>query len=482
MKRHIAVLVPILGALVIAGGAQASSHREAPFITSKPKVDGTDFYIFKSYEPGRQNFTTIAADYQPLQDPFAGPFYYMMDPNALYEIHIDNNGDAVEDITFQFQFKNTLKNIALDIGTPGQTKSVSVPVINVGQIGPNPADTTNLNIIESYTVNIVRGNRRTGTPQAVTNALTNETSFLKPVDNIGNKTIPNYAAYANQHIYAINIPGCNTPGKLFVGQREEPFVVNVGETFDLINYDPLGPVNGRKDDLADKNITSLVIEVPTSCLVAASPIIGGWTTASERQYRVLKSNPTYAAPASFFNSWFQQSRLSMPLVNELVVGVKDKDLFNASEPVNDGQFADYVTNPTLPKLIETIFASAGVKAPTKFPRTDLVSVFLTGIPGLNQNGSTAEMARLNTSTPATPAASQNNLGVIGGDNAGFPNGRRPGDDVVDIELRVLMGKLLPLADAPSGQLPLTDGAYIDSTFFDNAFPYLRTPLPGSPQL
>jgi hypothetical protein len=157
------------------------------------------------------------------------------------------------------------------------------------------------------------------------------------------------------------------------------------------------------------------------------------------------------------------------------------DLFNASEPVNDAQFANYVTNPTLPKLIETIFASSGVKAPTKYPRTDLVAVFLTGIPGLNQNGSTAEMARLNTSIPPTLAAQQSNLGVIGGDNAGFPNGRRPGDDVVDIELRVLMGKLLPLADAPSGQLPFTDGAYVDSSFFDNAFPYIRTPLPGSPQ-
>jgi hypothetical protein len=153
-------------------GAQASSHREAPFITGKPKVDGTDFYMFRSYEPGRQAFTTLVADYQPFQDPFAGPLYYMMDPNALYEIHIDNSGDAKEDITFQFQFKNTLKNISLDVGNSGQTKSVAVPVINVGQIGPNSPDTANLNIIESYTVNIVRGNRRTGTPQAVTNANT----------------------------------------------------------------------------------------------------------------------------------------------------------------------------------------------------------------------------------------------------------------------------------------------------------------------
>jgi hypothetical protein len=480
MKRHLAVVASVLGVLALSGGAQASSHREAPFITSKPKVDGTDFYIFRSYETGRQDYTTIVANYQPFQDPFAGPFYYMMDPNALYEIEIDNTGDAMEDITFQFQFKNTLKNISLPIGTGADAKTVPVPVINVGQIGPNATDTANLNIIESYTVNIVRGNRRTGTPQAITNASTGATSFLKPVDNIGNKTIPDYASYANQHIYAINIPGCGTPGRMFVGQRKDPFVVNVGETFDLINYNPLGAVNSRKDDLARKNITSLIMEVPTSCLVASSPIIGAWTTASERQYRVLKSNPTYDSPANFYNSWFQQSRLSMPLVNELVIGVKDKDLFNASEPVNDGQFATYVTNPTVPKLIEIIFGGA-VTAPTKIPRTDLVAVFLTGIAGLNQNGSTAEMARLNTSIAPVPAGSQNNLGVIGGDNAGFPNGRRPGDDVVDVELRVLMGKLLSTADAPSGQLLFTDGAYVDSTFFDATFPYIRTPLPGSPQ-
>jgi len=172
--------------------------------------------------------------------------------------------------------------------------------------------------------------------------------------------------------------------------------------------------------------------------------------------------------------------------------LKDKDRFNSSSPSGDASFADYVTNPTLPALIEALFGSAGVRAPTNFPRTDLVTAFLTGIPGLNQPAhvKAAEMLRLNTATPVTAAGAQNRLGVIGGDVAGFPNGRRPGDDVVDIALRVSMGLLCTLnnpaafgcqpADAPSGAIRFTDGAYIDDSFFNATFPYLKTPIPGSP--
>jgi hypothetical protein len=178
----------------------------------------------------------------------------------------------------------------------------------------------------------------------------------------------------------------------------------------------------------------------------------------------------------------------MPLVNEVVIGLKDKNRFNASQPRNDGQFLDYVTNPTLPELLEILFGAAGVQAPNNFPRTDLVAAFLTGVEGLNEFGIPSEMLRLNTNIEAVPAVEQNNLGVLGGDNAGFPNGRRPGDDVVDIELRVAMGVLCHAfpgvfctpAQAPSGNLPFTDGTLQDASQFDSAFPYLRTPFPGSP--
>jgi len=173
----------------------------------------------------------------------------------------------------------------------------------------------------------------------------------------------------------------------------------------------------------------------------------------------------------------QVSRLASPLVNEVVIGLPDKDRFNASQPRNDAQFLTYVTYPTLPALLELLF---NVPAPTLFPRADLVAAFLTGVDGINRTATAAEMLRLNTSFVARPAAQQSNLGVLGGDTAGFPNGRRPGDDVVDIELRVAMGALLDATVAPAGNLPLTDGAFVDASFFDTAFPYLRTPLPGSP--
>ena len=451
-------------ALLATGTAMASSHREAPLITGTPKLDGADFYMFNSYEAGRSNFVTFVADYLPLQDAYGGPNYFKLETNGVYEISIENNGDAQEDITFQFQFWETPRHITLPIGPAGSQVTNEIPLVIAGQI--TPGNNSALNVVENYSVKMILGNRRTGVAQYLTNAADGTTVFTKPVDNIGNKTIPDYVSYANQYIYNVNIPGCLTPGRLFVGQRKDPFVVNLGETFDLINYsNVLGPVNGEKDSLADKNVTSLILEVPKSCLTnGASPVIGAWTTASQWQGTNL----------------VQVSRLGQPLVNEVVIGLKDKDNFNASQPVNDAQFANYVEYPTLPALIQILYGSAGVVAPTSFPRTDLVEVFLTGVPGLNYTTAVAELLRLNTSTPTVPAGAQNNLGVIGGDVAGFPNGRRPGDDVVDVALRVVMGALLSTNVAPSGQLPYTDGAYVDSTYFDSTFPYIKPPIPGSP--
>jgi hypothetical protein len=496
MSQNQLTRTAILSAVICATAglhpaAMASSHREAPFITKHPKIDATDFYMFRSYEAGREGYVTLIANYVPLQDPQAGPNYFAMDPEALYEIHVDNNGDAKEDITFQFRFQNTNKDTKLTVGG----KQVAIPlVINGGAIdGPNAAG---LNVRETYTVNVVRGDRRGGTHAPVTST-GGAATFDKPVDNIGNKSIPNYAAYAAKHVVAVNIPGCATPARMFVGQRKDPFVVNLGETFDLVNIKApatefsAGAERAAKDDLAGKNVTSIELEVAASCLTAgADPVIGAWTTASMRQGRLLNPAPgNGAAPSKEGGAWTQVSRLGMPLVNEVVIGLKDKDRFNHSKPGADGQFADYVTNPTLPALIEVLYGSAGAKAPTNFPRNDLVAAFLTGVKGLNQPAkvTASEMLRLNTSIPAAAQGAQKRLGVIDGDNAGFPNGRRPGDDVVDIALRVVMGKLCTLnlgcapSDAPAGGLHFTDGAYLDDSFFTNAFPYLKTPLAGSPQ-
>ncbi|MEO5623778.1 MAG: DUF4331 domain-containing protein [Dokdonella sp.] len=479
------VLAAAIATVLAAPIASASSHREAPFITEHPKVDGADFYMFRSYEAGRDGYVTLVADYIPAEDAGSGPNYFNLDPNALYEIHVDNNGDGKEDLTFQFRFTNTYKNAALTIGG----KSIPVPLTLIGPIGSAiDADAGSKNLTQTYEVTLVRGDRRSGTATKATNATSGGTTFTKPYDNIGVKSIPDYAAYANNHIASIGIPGC-AAGKVFVGQRQDPFFVNLGEVFDLVNLNPAGPPNAEPNTLAKKQITSIELEVPTACLAAGgSPIIGGWTTASLRQARVLNPAPkgvvagasASKGPEVVGGAWTQVSRLGMPLVNELVIGLPDKDRFNASQPKDDGQFLDYVTNPSLPALLQVLFPS--VTAPTVFPRTDLVSAFLTGVDGLNKPAGVvpAEMLRLNTSIPAKAAAAQSNLGVLGGDTSGFPNGRRPGDDVVDITLRVAMGVLLPAAQAPSGQLPFTDQTSKTATDYAAAFPYLLTPLPGSP--
>jgi len=510
--RKIAVAV---AAALAASASQASSHREAPAITRSPAVDATDFYMFNSYEPGRAGYVTVIANYIPLQDPYGGPNYFAFDPGALYEIHLDNNGDAREDLTFQFRFSNRLGNsnmgLALNIGG----ESVAVPLKNIGPV--SAADKSLLNFRESYSLRLVRGDRRNGKAANVTRSSDGATSLGKPYDFVGTKTfgsIAGYEDYARSFIHDVSIPGCNLPARVFVGQRDEPFAVNLGKVFDLVN---LVPVDGSafpggimqdpaNDIIADKNITTLALELPKKCLTGSgNGVIGGWTTASVRKSRVANAPVGANGPETGSGPWVQVSRLSNPLVNEVVIGLPDKDAFNASEPRNDAQFATYVTNPTLPALIDVLFRDAvnstlGTNipnlAPSNLPRLDLVTAFLTGFNGVNQQKTIkpSEMVRLNTAIAATPAAQQSTFGVAAGDLAGFPNGRRPGDDVVDIALRVVMGRLChPLtiggnsvslglcqpAAAPIGLAPLTDGAPVSAADFDVAFPYLRTPFPGS---
>ena len=464
--------------------AQASSHREAPFITENPKVDGTDFYMFRSYEAGRSGYVTLIANYNPLQDAYGGPNYFSMASDALYEIHIDNNGDAQEDITFQFQFNKVLGNGGAGIALNG----VAVPQKNIGPV--STFDDSALNFKESYTLAMVHGDRRSGTKLNVSNSNGGSTTFAKPLDNVGDKTFStqSYADYANSFIHDVTLAGCPAnanDGRVFVGQRKDSFAVNLGEIFDLVNTNPLGSVDGETNTIEDKNITTFALEVPISCLTGGSSngIIGGWTTASLPQVRVLDPNPSFKQPSISGGAWTQVSRLGMPLVNEVVIGLPDKNKFNASEPKDDGQFLSYVTKPTLPLILNVLFS---VTAPTVEDRPDLVAAFLTGINGVNNNGSVGEMQRLNTSISVTAKADQLNLGVAAGDNAGFPNGRRPGDDVVDASLRVAMGLLCHLhvglctpEEALSGDLPYTDGAIQNAGQFDDVFPYLTTPVSGS---
>jgi len=470
----------IVAALLIAASpALASSHREAPFVTEHPKVDGTDFYMFRSYEEGREGFVTLIANYLPLQDAYGGPNYFTLDPSARYRINVDNSGDGSEDLIFEFRFSNILNNQTLPVGG----EDVPHPLRTVTPLAPGIQP----NEAELYTVRVIRGG---GAPAFATNGNTGGIFFAKALDYFGEKTFADYEAYANSRITPIQIPGC-ADGKVFVGQRKESFAVNLGEIFDLINLNPVGDPQAERSKTEDKNITSIALEVPIDCLTEGNgDVIGGWTTARLPRNRTLLDDPSFEQPAIESEDFVQVSRLGMPLVNEVVIGLPDKNRFNASRPADDLQFATYVTNPTLPEIIQILF---DVEAPNNFPRGDLLATFITGIPGVNDFGF-GEMQRLNTAIDPTPKDQQSNFGVAGGDLAGFPNGRRPGDDVVDIELRVAMGILChPLAalggldlglctpaDAPDGLLPYTDQTYQGPDQFDDVFPYLRTPVAGSP--
>ncbi len=521
VRKSCLVAAAVAGLLPFA--ASGSSHREAPNIAGNPREDSTDFYLFNSYEAGRDGYVTLLANYIPLQQPYGGPNYFAMNSSALYEIHVDNDGDAKENLTFQFRFNNRLANdnrgLKLNIAGP----NVAVPLKNIG--GVSAADNSNLNFRESYQLWVTRGDRRFGNTSQVTGS-NGGSVFGKPYDFVGTKTfgsVANYKAYAGSFIYTVNIPGCNMPGRVFVGQRKEGFAVNLGPVFDLVNFIPVegdsapgagdgkgfpgGITQKRANNQVDyANVTTIALELHKNCLVGnGNGVIGGWTSASLRQARLLNPLPTFSRPDVDGGPWVQVSRLGMPLVNELVIGLPDKDRFSASEPRFDGQFGTYVTNPTLPALLDALFRTPVNQtlgtaltniAPNNIPRNDLATTFLTGFEGVNQMSKVtpSEMTRLNTAIPAVPAASQSNFGVAGGDLAGFPNGRRPGDDTVDIALRVVMGalchpltiggssvdlKLCKPENAPLGQVPFTDGAPVSAADFDQTFPYLTTPLPGA---
>lgn len=508
-----------------AATAFASSHREAPFISQLPQLDATDFYLFSSYQPGREGFVTLIANYLPVQAAYGGPNYFPLDSSAVYEIHVDNDGDAVEDLTFRFRFSDELPGdapVTLQIdGTP-----VSSVLRNVGALAPNSE--AGLSHRESYRVDLISGDRRDGTAAALSDAATGSTTFRKPFDYAGSKTFGGpggYDEYAASFVYDVDVPGCPVPGRVFVGQRHEAFKISLGEVFDLVNFVPVegdsapGAGDGggfpggvtqdpERNALARNNVTSIALEVRADCLTAGGDVIGAWTTASLPQARLLNPEATFAQPEVSGGALTQVSRLSTPLVNELVIGYDRKDAFNGSEPVDDAQFLTFVTHPVLPAILDSLFrdavnATLGTDiadlAPHNFPRDDLVAAFLTGFDGLNRfpGGTPGEMLRLNTAIPATPRDAQQPLGVAAGDLAGFPNGRRPGDDVVDIALRVVMGALcydLPVgaggapanlglcepADAPVGHAAFTDGAPLSATELEDAFPYLLTPYPGSP--
>jgi hypothetical protein len=446
----------------------ASSHREAPLITEDPTMDNTDVYVFRS--PDAQNTVTIIANYIPLEEPSNGPNFYNFSPSGIYEIHIDNNGDAKEDITYQFQFRT-------------DTRNPNTFLYNTGPV--TTLDDADLNVRQFYTVRRVNGLRRTGT------STTLGANFQVAPPNIGPKSTPNYASVAGQAISNLG-----DGGKVFAGPRDDSFFVDIGSIVDLLTLRPVQQLHlvpptaasaDGVDGLKGYNVHTIAIQVPISQLVAgggtpASPtapnaVIGVWATSSRSRVTILN---TGASRQQLIGGTSQVSRLGMPLVNEVVLSRAFKDIFNASEPAGDAPlftsnetFRNRVLNPEVATLMTALY---GISVPPA-PRNDLVQVFLTGLPGANQppNVVPADMLRLNVAVPVT--AQPNRLGAIANDLGGFPNGRRLGDDVVDIALRVVAGVLVPgFNKSPNNAL--TDGVDANDEAFLSSFPYVALPHQG----
>jgi len=498
--KGLLLLVSLLLAVVVLH-VYASSHSEAPNTSIMPQTDSTDMYAFQSYETGRSGFTTLIANYNPRQAPYGGPNYYALDNNFHYNIHIDNTGLGIATFTYQFSIINEISHngfgISFPIGPKSGPRNIPIALKQLGPVTFNNSN-GNLNYLEYFKLNVV--NDVTHTSSAVTQVGTLATAFPKPFDYAGTKTFPQgYATYANNFIYNINIPGCATAGRVFVGQRADPFSIAIGQIFDLININPpiaagfSSRIPGISQSLANNvirwtSIEAFALEVPTTCLTGGgNGVIGVWTSATVASAKTVSGRNIVGR---------QKSRIGNPLINELFIGLGDKDKWSGRTPYQDGLLNQYIQYPTFPTIVSTLFLSyvnqhLGTKfktlAPTNYPRNDLVAIFLTGIPGINYLSATGgyyEYLRLNTTIPI--AVTQNTLGVIGGDLAGYPNGRRPGDDAIDIALRAAMGvictnfaslKVCSPSQANVGGVPFTDGAP-EGTFL-TTFPYLNTPAPGS---
>jgi len=463
----------------------ASSHREAPLIVADPLADNTDTYAFRSTEPGRTGFVTLIANWIPFEEPSGGPHFYKFDDTVLYEIYVDNTGDGVEDIAYQFRFKTRFTNPDSILGMAAPNQALA----GTGGIEPLITSLNDPDYNEPQTYSVTRIDRRNGGRGVVI-----AQGLVTPPNNIGERTTPNYeTALGQPAVYPLP-----NGGRVFAGQRDEGFYIDVGGAFDTLKLKSIGATGGV-DSTAGFNVNTIAIEVPIQELTrtgtvptgptAPDAVIGVWAISSRQKISVLRSD--------FFNDDdqdpltlgpFQQvSRLGSPLVNELIIPLKLKDRFNASTPANDSQFAQFVTNPQLAQLLSAVF---GITVPAA-PRNDLVAIFATGIPvnavtGPNyttflSDGRPHEMMRLNVEIP--PSASPSRLGLLGGDVAGFPNGRRVFDDVVDISLRAVAGGT-PFTPATniSPNNTLGDGVANNDVPFLTRFPYLGTPQSGNSTL
>jgi len=446
----------------------ASSHREAPIISTDPTADNTDVYAFRpADDPG---MLCIIASFNPQEEPAGGPNFHKFGTDVLYEIKIDNIGDRIPHISYQFEFTDVIANGNTFLYNTGAVTSLADPDLNEKQ---------------TYVVKrVVNGvTQWTSAPLPVPPAYVGGNSHSDP-NYAGPPSMPNYSALMAEGVKDLPSAG----GKVFCGPTDDPFYVDLGATFDLLKIRPGAPGNagGGKDALAGFNVHSICIKVPIAQVTrngspnpAASDsnaIVGVWSTSSRRTTTVINSNGMRVGSGPFV----QVSRLGSPLVNEVVLPLSQKDKWNASMPVDDAQFLSFVTNSELAGLINLLYPVT-IDIPTT-GRNDLVQVFLTGVPGLTQRPqdtrTPSEQLRINLGIPPVAFANENRLGVISGDNAGFPNGRRLKDDVIDIAERVVAGVLLgaPFNTAINAQLG--DGVQQNDKPFQNTFPYLAQPFEG----
>ncbi len=428
-------------ALLAAEVGSASSHREAPLIANDPKADNTDVYAFVS--PDAPDTTTLVANWLPFEEPGGGPNFYSFADDAYYDINIDNDGDAKADVVYRWTFKTT------------DTRGLETFLYNNGPV--TTLNDENLLVRQTYTLEEISADGSSKT--LVANA---------PVapSNVGAASMPDYAGLRQQAVTPIE-----GGGQSFTGQADDSFFLDL-RVFDLLYGGDLSETGS--DTLSGYNVQTIALQVPSSDLTSGDdPVVGVWSTTSRPSMQVRNADGTQ----SYKGDYVQVSRLGMPLVNEVVVPAALKNAFNALPPEKDAnvpEVVDRVNDPELPKLIEAIY---GISAPAA-PRDDIFSIFLTGIDGLNKpKGEVrpAEMLRLNTSIP--PAAEPSPLGVLGGDNAGFPNGRRLADDVVDIEIQALEGAVRTgkIVEA----LATGDGVSENDLPFGETFPYVALPHSGS---
>ena len=438
-----ALLAAAASVALIAALGSGSSHREAPLSSLDPTADDTDVYAFTAKDaPGA---LTVVANWIPFEDPAGGPNFYRFDDRARYYVNVDNTGDGKYDVRYRFRFRTRVAN--------DDTFLYALPG-------------SQLNVSQSYTVErLTYRNGRLRTTRTIARNL--------PVapNNVGPKTFPDYDAIADRAIR--DLPG---GGKVFAGQREDPFFVDLGATFDGINLrNATGNAGGGKDDLAGYAVHAIVLQVPEAQVTrdgqavsapdASNAAIGVWASTERRRLQV-----TDRARDNRRSRWVQVSRLGNPLINEVVIPLGQKDKFNRTQPADDlRNFGQYALNLHLAAVLNQLFA-LGIK---ETDRTDVVQALLTGIPGVTRiapNAVPADTLKVNLGVP--PSERENRFGVIGGDNAGFPNGRRLGDDVVDIALRVVGGHLI------DKKLPLGDGVDVNDVPFLDRFPYVGPPTSG----